>query len=169
MRNKYVISVSRRTDIIAFPRYIDWFMDKLKRGGCYVRNSINGKPFYISLLPNNIHGFVFWTKNPSPVFPRLDEIDAFGKPVIFFLTITGYTSPLEPNTPPTSSMLKMAQKLMERYGPNHVWWRYDPVVLTRQMDDTWHVNNFEKLAKSLCGTPRCVMSLLLSEGSYHHV
>ena len=169
MSKKYVISASRRTDVLAFPNYIDWFMDKLERGGCYARNPIIKKPFYVSLLPEEVYGFVFWTKNPGPVIPRLDEIDAFGKPVLFFLTITGYGAPWEPNAPATDLMLGMAKNLMERYGLNHVWWRYDPVILTQRLDEEWHINNFERLAQALQGTPRCVMSLLLTEGSYRHV
>jgi len=169
MREKYVISASRRTDILAFSNYIDWFLDKLERGGCYVRNPIVKKPFYVSLLPEDVYGFVFWTKNPGPAIPRLDEIDAFGKPVLFFLTITGYGAPWEPNAPATDLMLEMARNLMERYGADHVWWRYDPVVLTHQLNEAWHVKNFEKLANALKETPRCVMSLLLSEGSYRYV
>jgi hypothetical protein len=169
MSKKYVISASRRTDILTFPNYIDWFMDKLKRGGCYVRNPIIKKPFYVSLLPEAVHGFVFWTKNPGPAMSYLDEIDAFGKPSLFFLTITGYGVPWEPNIPPTDLILKIVRNLMERYGPNHVWWRYDPVIFTQQLDEKWHIKNFERLAKAMQGTPRCIMSLLLTEGSYRHV
>ena len=169
MSKKYVISASRRTDILAFPNYIDWFMDKLKRGGCYARNSISGIPFYISLLPEDVYGFVFWTKNPGPALSRLDEIDAFGKPVVFFLTITGYGIPWEPNAPATELMLEMAKALMQRYGSDHVWWRYDPVIITEKLDEAWHIENFKHLAKALKGSPRCVMSLLLTDGRYSHV
>ena len=169
MGRKYVISVSRRTEILGFPEYANWFLDKLKRGGCYARNPIVGKPYYVSLLPEDMYGFVFWTKNPGAALPHLDRIDAFGKPAVFFITITGYGAPWEPNTPPTEQMLEMARSLMDRYGPDHVWWRYDPVVLTERQDERWHAKNFGRLAEALRGTPRCVMSLLLSEGSYAHV
>jgi len=169
MSKKYIISVSRRTDILAFPNYIDWFLDKLERGGCYVRNPIVKTPYYVSLLPEDVCGFVFWTKNPGPVIPRLDEIDAYGKPVLFFLTITGYGSPWEPNAPATDLMLELARNLMKRYGSDHVWWRYDPVIFTQRLNEKWHIKNFERLAQALQGTPRCVMSLLLSEGSYAFV
>ena len=169
MSKKYIISASRRTDILAFPSYVDWFLDKLERGGCYVRNPIIKTPFYVSLLPEDVHGFVFWTKNPEPIISSLDEIDAFDKPVLFFLTITGYGAPWEPNVPSTDSMLKMTRNLMERYGSDHVWWRYDPVIFTQRLNEEWHIKNFERLAQALQGTPRCVMSLLLTEGSYRHV
>jgi len=169
MSKKYVISASRRTDILAFPNYIHWFIDKLERGGCYVRNPIVNKPFYVSLLPEDVYGFVFWTRNPGLALSRLDEIDAFGKPVVFFLTITGYGAFWEPNTPATELMLEMARNLMERYGPNHVWWRYDPVIFTQKLDERWHIKNYERLAQAMQGSPRCVMSILLSEGSYSYV
>ena len=58
---------------------------------------------------------------------------------------------------------------MERYGSNHIWWRYDPIILTQRLNEQWHINNFERLAQAMQGTPRCVMSLLLTEGSYRHV
>lgn len=169
MRKKRIISASRRTDIISFPNYVDWFTDKIQRGGCYVRNPIVGKPFYVSLLPEDVYGFVFWTKNPLPAVPRLDEIDAFGRPVLFFITITGYGAPWEPNIPPSDLVLEMARTLMARYGSDHIWWRYDPVILTEKIDETWHLKNFTHLARVMRRTPRCVMSLLLAEGRYSHV
>jgi len=58
---------------------------------------------------------------------------------------------------------------MKRYGAEHVWWRYDPVILSQRLDEQWHIKNFERLAQAMQGTPRCVMSLLLTEGSYGHV
>jgi len=127
------------------------------------------KPFYVSLLAEDVYGFVFWTKNPGPVMPRLDEIDAFGKPVLFFLTITGYGAFWEPNIPQTELMLEMAKTLMDRYGCDNIWWRYDPVIITEKLDETWHIENFRRLAQAMKGTPRCVMSLLLTEGRYSHV
>jgi len=169
MGKKYIISVSRRTEILGFPNYVDWFLDKLERGGCYVRNPIVGKPFYVSLLPENVYGFVFWTKSPGPAMSRLDQIEAFGKPIAFFLTITGYSIPWEPNAPPTEQRLEIAKNLMDRYGSDHVWWRYDPVILTQKLEEKWHLDNFRRLAEAMQGTPRCVMSLLLSEGRYSHV
>jgi len=169
MRKKRIISASRRTDIISFSNYVDWFMNKLQRGGCYVRNPIVGKPFYVSLLPEDVYGFVFWTKNPQPAVHRLDEIDAFGRPVLFFITITGYGAPWEPKIPPCKEVLKTARALITRYGSDHIWWRYDPVILTERLDEAWHIENFTRIAHAMRGTPRCVMSLLLTEGRYRHV
>ena len=63
----------------------------------------------------------------------------------------------------------MVKNLMDRYGANHIWWRYDPVIFSQKQNESWHLKNFKRLAKAMRGTPRCVMSLLLTEGSYRHV
>lgn len=71
-----IISASRRTDIPAF--YSDWFYNRIKNGFVYVRNPINKNHISkVSLLPEHVDCFVFWTKNPKPFIERLSELSAY--------------------------------------------------------------------------------------------
>lgn len=68
-----ILSVSRRTDIPNY--YSEWFMNRLKDGFLCVRNPMN--PHQVSkieLSPELVDCIVFWTKNPKPMFTRLDEL-----------------------------------------------------------------------------------------------
>ena len=87
-----ILSVSRRTDIPAF--YSDWFFERLDEGFVLVPNPISPqkiakiplKPLKIDTISTNllgkseisvsgnIEGIVFWTKNPKPMIPRLNEL-----------------------------------------------------------------------------------------------
>ena len=50
-----IISASRRTDIPAF--YGSWFLDKLRRGFCEVKNPFNAQVERVALDKENVDGF----------------------------------------------------------------------------------------------------------------
>ena len=71
-----ILSVSRRTDIPNY--YSEWFYNRIKEGYLYVRNPMNARQISkIILSPEVVDCIVFWTKNPEPMFSRLDELDAY--------------------------------------------------------------------------------------------
>ena len=59
-----IISASYKTDIPAF--YGEWFGNRLDAGYCKMVNPYNRKAYRVSLLPDGVDGFVFWTKNIGP-------------------------------------------------------------------------------------------------------
>ena len=62
-----ILSASRRTDIPAF--FSDWFYKRIEEGFFMVRNPMNvHRVSKISVSPQNVECFVFWTKNPSDDF-----------------------------------------------------------------------------------------------------
>lgn len=68
-----IISASCRTDIPSY--YSEWFFNRLKDGYAYVRNSMNHHRISeVSLSSDVVDGIVFWTKNPTPMLNRLDEL-----------------------------------------------------------------------------------------------
>ena len=70
-----IISASRRTDIPAF--YAEWMVRRLKEGYCTVANPFNrNQVSRISLKPEDVDAIVFWTRNPRPLMPYLDELDS---------------------------------------------------------------------------------------------
>ena len=82
-----IVSVSRRTDIPAF--YSDWFFNRLQEGFVHGINPFNRKQVSeISLRPEDVDCFVFWTKNPAPMLERLDLLAGYN--YYFQFTLTPY-------------------------------------------------------------------------------
>lgn len=151
-----IVSVSRRTDIPAF--YSDWFFNRLDEGFVYTRNPMNRKQVSkISLTPEAIDCFVFWTRNPAPMFDRLKLLEPF--PFYFLFTITPYDAEFEPYLPPKREQIEQFKRLSDTIGPKRVHWRYDPVFLAKNVDVAYHEHHFSTLAESLNGyTHHCIFS-----------
>ncbi len=122
-----IISASRSTDIPAF--YGDWFMSRLKEGYVKWKSPFGGDPVYVSFVKARL--FVFWSKNPAPFFPCLDELDRMGYHYYFLFTLNDYdTERLEPNVPPVDERIASFIRLSERIGRGRVVWRFDPLILS---------------------------------------
>jgi hypothetical protein len=155
-----IISASRRTDIPAF--YTHWFINRIRAGYCIVPNPFDARQTsQISLLPEDVDGFVFWTRNPRPLFRYLDELDARGYRYYFQYTLMDNPRLLDEHNPPTAAALETFHQLAERIGPERLVWRYDPIVLSSLTPPDFHRRIYERLAESLRGsTMRSVISLL---------
>jgi DNA repair photolyase len=155
-----IISASRRTDIPAL--YSEWLMNRLREGCVLIPNPRNPYRFSrVQLAPYTVDCIVFWTKNPAPMFSRLSEISAMGYPFYFQFTLTPYGPAWEPNLPPKSKLIETFRQLSRMLGPDRVVWRYDPVILTQQMDVAYHLRCFEEIAGYLEGfTNRAIFSFL---------
>jgi len=169
-----ILSVSRRTDIPAL--YGDWFLDRVKEGFILSANPFFpcGKVAKIKIEPvrvktnllggkevtGNVDGIIFWTKNPRPMFARLDELKEFK--YYFHFTLNPYCERFEPNIPTLKERIKAFQELSERIGADKVIWRYDPILLNKEIDIEWHTKQFEDLAKQLSGyTKSCMIAFLI--------
>jgi hypothetical protein len=155
-----IISASRRTDIPAF--YAEWFLQRLRAGGCRVANPMNPRVVTaVSLRPEDVDAIVFWSKNPAPLMPHLDELDSRGFKYAFLFTLNDYPASLEPGVPAVADRLATFRRLAERLGPERVVWRYDPIVLSRTLDARWHAQAFDRLAAALRGhTRRVIVSVV---------
>lgn len=154
-----IISASRRTDLPAF--YSQWFFQRLQEGYVLVRNPVNPRQVSrVSLAPEVVDGFVFWTKNPDPMLPWLDRLPDC--PYYFQVTLTPYGAEIERNLPSKREVILPAvRQLARRIGPERVIWRYDPVFLTDQYSAAFHQKAFSQLARALKGvTVRCIISFL---------
>ena len=146
-----IISASRRTDIPAF--YGRWFVNRLRAGWCQVANPFNANQVRtVSLAPEDVDAFVFWTRNPAPFWPALDEVEARSIPFLFLITLTGYGPPLEPHGPPTAPTIEQIRRLADRIGPRRVTWRYDPIVLGSGHELENHLDRFGRLSAALRGS-----------------
>ncbi|NLO83783.1 MAG: DUF1848 domain-containing protein [Clostridiales bacterium] len=153
-----ILSVSRRTDIIAF--YLDWFFNRLKEGYVLVRNPMNyHQVSKIYLTPTNIDCIVFWTKDPTNILGRLSMLKNYF--YYFHVTITGYGRNMEPHVPPKEGIIRSFKELSREVGNERVIWRYDPIILSRDIDVEFHRKRFGYIASRLAGyTKRCTMSFV---------
>jgi len=129
-----VISASRSTDIPAF--YSDWFMRRLEEGYSRWVNPFNRKSQFISF--ERMRAIVFWSKNPKPLMKHLEKLDQLGVAYYFQFTVNDYVADhggaLEPNVPPLESRIQTFQELSNRLGKHRVIWRFDPLILTEEIN-----------------------------------
>ena len=150
-----ILSVSRRTDI---PNYwADWFLRRVKEGFVCVRNPINAHQISrIDLSPDVVDCIVFWSKNPTALARRLDELEDYQ--YYFQYTITGYGRDVEPGLPDKKKVLiPLFQELSRRLGPKRVIWRYDPILISERYTLEYHLRAFEEIAQRLEGCTRKVV------------
>lgn len=154
-----IISVSRRTDIPAF--YARWFINRVRAGYCLVTNPFNANQVSrVSLLPQDVEVFVFWTRQPRPLFRYLDELTQRGYRYYFQVTLLDNPRALDPQTPALAQAIRNFQDLAARIGHTKTIWRYDPIVFTTVTDARFHVETFTRLARALRGyTRRVVVSI----------
>jgi hypothetical protein len=129
---RIVISASRRTDIPAF--YMPWFMQQIEQGFFDVRHPFSGKSTRVPAGADQIHSIVFWSKNFGPFLDggydrRLVEK---GYNLFFNFTINSASSLLEPAVPPTGARLDQLARLVDRFGPAAVQWRFDPICYYKE-------------------------------------
>jgi hypothetical protein len=129
-----IVSASYKTDIPAF--YGEWFEKRLEAGYCMVANPYNRRQVRrVSLLPEDVDGFVFWTKNLGPFTVQY--------------TITGYLRDLERTVVDADRSIRLLRTVSDRYGPKAAVWRYDPILFSSLTPAEYHLENFERLAGAL--------------------
>ena len=139
-----IVSASRRSDIPAF--YAEWMVRRLKEGFCTITNPFNRTQVTtISLKPEYVDAIVFWTRNPRPLMPYLDELDSRGYRYYFQFTILGYPRELDPKSPAAANTAETFGELAERLGSRRVIWRYDPIIFTGITTPAFHEENFQPL------------------------
>ena len=154
-----ILSASRRTDIPNY--YSEWLARRFRAGFLCVRNPMNFRQVSrITLSPEVIDCIVFWTKNPAPMLPYLDEYRRYM--YYFQFTLTGYGKDIEPGLPDKRRILIPAFcELADRIGRDRVIWRYDPIFLSDHYTLDYHVKAFTRIAEALAGrTRRVVISFL---------
>lgn len=151
-----IVSASRRTDIPAF--YTRWLMNRVRAGWCLVPNPLNSKQVsYVSLRPADVDAVVFWSKNPAPLLPHLDELDRTGLRYYFQFTLNDYAHSLEPGLPPFSDRIETFSCLSRHVGPYRIVWRYDPIVFSNLTTAEFHEDRFSAIADRLRGKSHRVM------------
>lgn len=154
-----VISASRRTDIPSY--FSEWFFNRLQAGYVLVRNPMNPHQVsQVSLSPDVVDAFVFWTKNPAPMLQRLEELKDY--PYYFQFTLTAYGPEVETGLPSKNQVIiPVFQQLSQMIGRERVVWRYDPIFLSSVYTAEYHYHYFSVLAAKLAPyTEKCTISFL---------
>jgi hypothetical protein len=136
-------------------------MNRIRAGFCEVPNPFNPKQVSrVSLKPEDVTIFVFWTRNPRPLMEYLPELDSRGFKYYFLYTIIGYPKELEAS-PPREEAIKCFRELSRNIGREKVIWRYDPLILSNLTTIEWHKENFMFIADRLKGfTERVITSVI---------
>lgn len=155
-----IISASRRTDIPAF--YSEWFMNRVRAGFCTVPNPFNREQVSrVSLNCSDVDVIVFWTRNPAPLIPHLDELDHYQLRYYFQFTIMDNPRSIDQKSPPVQIAVDNFKRLSDKIGPQRVIWRYDPIVFSSQLGSDYHIVRYERIAEQLRGyTGRSVISVV---------
>lgn len=141
-----IVSASRSTDIPTF--YADWFIDRWKAGYVKWKNPFNGVPLYVSF--KNTKVVVFWTKNPKPIMKHLDFLDKNVKNYYFQFSLNDYDKEgYEGKVPRVENRIETFKELSNRIGKEKVVWRFDPLLLTNEIDVKELLKRLEKIGDEL--------------------
>lgn len=141
-----IISASRSTDIPAF--YADWFVERWKAGYVKWKNPFNGTPLYVSF--KQTRAVVFWSKNPKPMFKHLDFLDEHVKNYYFQFTLNDYDKEgFEEKVPKLESRINTFKELSNRIGKERVVWRFDPLLLTKEINIEELLSRIENIGNQL--------------------
>lgn len=151
-----VVSASRSTDIPAF--YCDWFFQRFKVGYSVWTNPFNGVKMYVSYAKTRF--VVFWSKNPRPLLEHLDELKAKGISCYIQYSLNDYEEEkLEKGVRPLAERIETFKLLVEKLGVGSVIWRFDPLMLTNDIDIEKLLNKIENIGDQLKGyTEKLVFS-----------
>ncbi|HEY5997046.1 MAG TPA: DUF1848 family protein [Candidatus Deferrimicrobiaceae bacterium] len=148
----HIVSASRRTDIPQF--HGAWFAARRKAGFCEAR-TVFGTSYRVSLRPEDVIAWLFWTKNSRAFEAQLRALLDEGAAVAVQFTLNGYGPAIEANIPGpevTVPAFLRASKMLP--SPAAIQWRYDPVVVSDAFDAAWHRANFRRIASRLEGATR---------------
>lgn len=125
-----IISASRSTDIPAY--HSRWFMNRLNKGYCVWVNPFNQRKIYVSF--SRARAIAFWTKNPKPMFDKIDELNKKNIAYYFQYTINDYENEgLEPGLKSLDCRIEDFIYLSEKIGKGRVVWRFDPILLCEKI------------------------------------
>ncbi len=128
---RQVVSASRRTDIPM--HYSRWLADRIHQSFVDVPQPYTGRLRRVSLLPEDVHTIVLWSKDFRPLLQDVAGVrQALNKynQVFCHLTLTGLGGTLlEPSIAPWQEVAAQLPELIEFAGdPRRIIVRYDPIV-----------------------------------------
>jgi hypothetical protein len=163
------ISASRRTDIPAF--FADEFFASWKTGSIAYDGGY-GRSYTVSLKPEDVTGYVFWSKDYSRFITHPCFRELIGRNnAVFHFTINDCPA-LEPRIPPLDKRIETLRALCDLVGPQRVFWRFDPICRYTGSDGimTGNERPFFRLLPVIagCGIKRCYFSFMTGYNKLRH-
>ena len=138
-------------------------MNRIRAGQLLTRNPFNHSQLYrVPLSPDTVDCIVFWTKDSQNLMPYLDELDARGYNYYFQFTLTPYGRDIEPALRPKEDIADTFIALSERIGSLRTVWRYDPIILSGEIDMDYHREHFARLCDKLAGPVKYTDTVVIS-------
>jgi hypothetical protein len=124
MSQPQYISASRRCDLprFAYRRFFTaWRKGTITYDGGY------GREYTVSLRPEDVCGFIFWSKDFGAFIeqPEFEELVDTSN-ALFHFTLNDCPD-LEPRVAPLETRLETMRRLCGLVGPERVLWRFDPI------------------------------------------
>lgn len=152
-----ILMIDGRTDIIQY--YSQWLENRFNEGFLYTRNPANPQTVQkIILDKEHIDAIMFTSKNFEPGLELIKKLDK-QYPCLYHYTITGYDKDIEPGVPSIDESINTLLNLCSIVGPEKIFWRYDPVLLTDKYTLDYHAEIFNYLCKKIGDNiNRCIYS-----------
>lgn len=162
-----VVSASRATDIPAF--FAEWFSKRLAQGYCAWVNPFNAhQKMYVGFAKTR--AFVFWSKNPKPLFRYLPMLEDKGLGYYFQFTLNDYMAEnLEPGVASLEKRIDTFLELSQRIGPERVVWRFDPLLGGPKLPPELLLERINSLADKLHGATRKLVVSFADIAAYRKV
>ena len=152
---KRIISASYKDDTPAFKS--EEFFNDLKRGFREIPSKFGIQR--ISLKPEDVYCFVFWTKNPSDHF--IAHMADIKSPFYIQWSITGYDQDIEANLPSKKDVMNKFIAISKMLGKERTVWRYDPILISGKYTVQEHILRFRNMCDKLKEyTTHCVISFM---------
>ena len=103
---------------------------------------------------------VFWSKNPKPLLEHLDELKERNIGCYIQYTLNDYEKEgLEKGVLPSEGRIDTFKRLVDKLGQGRVIWRFDPLILTDQINMDDLLRKVENIGDQLNGyTEKLVFS-----------
>lgn len=164
-----ILMIDGRTDMIQY--YSQWLENRFNEGFLYTRNPAYPTTVQKIILDHeHIDAIVFTSKNYEPGLKLIEKLDK-EFPCLYHYTITAYGKDIEPGVPSIMKSGETLFKLSDIVGPEKIFWRYDPVLLTEKYTLDYHKDIFGFLCEILNDRiNRCIYSYVnLYEKTKRHM
>lgn len=146
-------------------------MDSVRKGGCTVPNPFSHQSYFVSLVPADVHLLNFWTKAPGALIKYIEPLRDYGYKIACFISQTDYPRYLENAVPPFEDVRDAVKLLRKQLLAVQLWWRYDPLIITKRLSPAWHIRNFTRLCRDVWrgNTERVIVAHAHIDGPYKSI
>lgn len=127
-------SLSRWTDLPAAKW--GWFAAQLDEGHMMAFDPRTAVPSRWSLLPEDVFGLIFWTRQPRNLIDNAERLKAY--PLVIHFTLTGWHE-VEYGAPNLNEGLLLLAETVGTFGADKVVWRFSPVPAVADVVERFQV------------------------------